>query len=51
MKITIIKDHDYRHKPAVIQAFRAGQQVDVPKKVADDLIKTGAAKAVTVEKE
>jgi hypothetical protein len=51
MKIEIIKDHDYRHRPAVIQSFRTGQTPNVPKKVADALISQGAAKPITTDKE
>ncbi|WP_171054197.1 hypothetical protein [Arenibacterium halophilum] len=51
MQIEIIKDHDHRHRPAVIQAFRTGQTPNVPKKVADALIAAGAAKPLTAEKE
>lgn len=51
MKIRIIKNYDYRHKPAVIQAFRVGQNVNVPKKTAEALISAGAAIPQTAEKE
>ncbi len=51
MKIDVLKNHDHRLAPARIQAFRAGQQVSVPKKTAEQLIAAGAAKPVTAEKE
>lgn len=51
MKIYVIKNYDHRLAPARTQAFRAGQQVSVPKKTAEQLIAAGAAKPVTAEKE
>ncbi len=52
MKIKIIRDYDYRLAPARIQAFRAGNEVSVPKKTADALIGAGVAiAAVAAETE
>lgn len=51
MKIRILRSHDHRLKPAVIQAFRAGQTVNVPKKTADALVAAGSAEPITAEKE
>lgn len=50
MKIQIIKPHDYRVRPAVIQAFRPGV-VNVPKTTAQALIAAGAALPITTQKE
>ena len=43
MKVRITRDHDYRHAPARVQAFRAGAEVNVPREVAEALIAAGAA--------
>lgn len=51
MKLKITKNMDYRVSPAVIQAFRAGTDVEVPKKTADALIKAGAATPLTADKQ
>ena len=42
MKIRVLRDHDYRLKPAVIRAFRSGI-INVPRKTAQALIDAGAA--------
>ncbi len=49
MKVRIMKDDDYRVKPAVIQVFRAGSEVTVPKKTAEALIARGSAQSLPVE--
>lgn len=46
MKVKILRDHDHRISPAVVQAFKAGTEDDVPKSTADALIKAGAAEAI-----
>lgn len=50
MKIKIKRDHDYRIRPARIQAFRADQEVNVPKKTAQDLIDLGVAELADTPK-
>lgn len=47
MKLKILKDYDFRLKPTVMQAFRAGTEVEVPKQTAEALIKVGVADPVT----
>ena len=49
MKIRIIKDVDHRVKPAVIQAFRAGGEHNLPKATAEALISSGSATPVIPE--
>ena len=49
MKIRIIKDVDHRVKPAVIQAFRAGGEHNLPKATAEALIASGSATPVIPE--
>lgn len=49
MKVRIIIDADHRVKPAVIQAFRAGSEVTVPKKTAEALTARGSAEAIHSE--
>lgn len=43
MRIKVLRDYDYRHRPAVIQAFRAGTTPNIPKKTAEKLIALGVA--------
>lgn len=49
MKVRIIKDCDYRVLPAVIQAFRAGSELNLPKATADALIARGSATPLKTE--
>ena len=49
MKVRIIKNDDHRVKPAVIQSFRAGSEVTVPKKTAEALIARGSAEPISPE--
>lgn len=44
MRIEITRDADHRVAPAVVQAFKAGSVVNVPKDTAEALIAQGAAK-------
>ncbi len=50
MRVRIIKDDDHRLKPAVIQAFRAGGEHNLPKATAEALIARGSATPVETEK-
>ena len=45
----IIKNVDHRIKPAVIQAFRAGGEHNLPKATAEALIASGSATPVQSE--
>ena len=49
MKLKILKNYDHRLSPAVTQAFKAGSEVDVPKKTAAILIEEGAAEVLASE--
>lgn len=46
MKVRMLRDHDHRISPAVVQAFKAETEVDVPKATAEALIGAGAAEAI-----
>ena len=50
MRIKILRDHDYRIKPARIQAFKAGNEPNVPKKAAEHLIEIGVAELADTPK-
>lgn len=50
MKVEIIRNFDYRHAPAVIQAFRIGQTPNLPKKIAEALIAAKAAEPLELSK-
>lgn len=43
MKVKILRDCDHRVQPAVIQAFKAGAVLDLPKTTAEGLIAAGNA--------
>jgi hypothetical protein len=49
MKIKMLKDHDHRVKPAVIQAFRADREYTVPKSTGISLINVGAAEEIATK--
>lgn len=51
MKIRVLRNYDHRLKPAVIQAFRAGTVVNVPRDTAEALIAAGAAQALSKPKQ
>lgn len=50
MKIEILKDHDHRISPGLVQAFKAGSVVDVPRATAQALIAAGSAAVVHTRK-
>lgn len=50
MRVKIKRNHDYRHRPAVIQAFRAGTTPNIPKKTAEHLIEIGVAELADTPK-
>lgn len=43
MRVRILKDHDRRLGPAVVQALKADTDVTLPRRDAEDLIKAGIA--------
>lgn len=51
MKIRVLREAEYRLAPARIQVFRAGSEVNVPKKTAEYLIEQGAAEPLNPPKE
>lgn len=51
MKIKVLKNDDHRLAPAIVQHFRAGSVVSVPKKTADALIARGSAQPATKHKD
>ena len=51
MKLRILRDYDHRLKPTVIQAFRAGSDVSVPRNTAEALIAAGAAQPLSKPKQ
>lgn len=51
MKVKILRDIDHRLNPAVIQAFRAGSTVNVPRNTAEALIAAGAAQPLSKPKQ
>lgn len=50
MRIRMLADHDYRLKPVVFQAFKAGREYNVPRATAEALIDAGAAEKLTATK-
>lgn len=50
MRVNVLRDYDYRHRPAVIQAFRAGTTPNIPKETADELIALGVAELADTPK-
>ena len=45
MKVTFLKDHDHRISPAVVKAYKAGCEDNIPKALAEQLIRGGVAVA------
>lgn len=50
MKVKFLSDHNLRHKPAVVQAFKAGDVADLPEATAETLIAQGVAQKMTGRK-
>ncbi|MBN8292807.1 hypothetical protein JI664_12605 [Rhodobacter sp. NTK016B] len=42
----MLRDADFRYAPAVVQSFKAGSVVNIPRATAQTLIASGAAKQV-----
>ncbi len=38
MRVKLLRDHDNRVKPSVVQAFKKGRSYDLPKPTAEKLI-------------
>ncbi len=46
MKLKIIKDYDHRVSPAIVQAYREGTEVTVPREIGAALLKAGVAREI-----
>jgi len=51
VRVRMTRDHDFRHAPARVTAFKAGAEASVASSVAEALVEAGVAEKLTAETE